>query len=317
MNARATWKGSLHVSLLALRVKAYTSTTTQQEKIHLHQLHRECQSRIRYQKICPLHGPLESDQIVMGYEHAPHDHVEIDLSELDRLRSQHELRAIRIATFVETGRITPLYYGERHYYLLPDGPAAQLSYSLLLQAMLARNAEAVAHVVLAKREQLVLLRPLHQKLLVMTCLKYAAQVRLPEVFAEQLEETPPVSKEELQLAESLITQRTCANFDLSDYKDAYAEKLIQLVDAKLQGRELPTAQEEQPGQILSLIEALQASVQQASPAVGSNGSVKKQAVKRRAVTRRAETKRTMPRKGLAQRKPRTATSRKRAHKKSA
>jgi non-homologous end joining protein Ku len=124
MNARATWKGSLHVSLLALRVKAYTSTTTQQEKIHLHQLHRDCQSRIRYQKVCPLHGPLESDQIVMSYQHTPHDHMEIDLSELDQLRSQHELRAIRIATFVDTGRITPLYYGERHYYLLPDGPAA-------------------------------------------------------------------------------------------------------------------------------------------------------------------------------------------------
>ena len=141
----------------------------------------------------------------------------------------------------------------------------------------------------------------------MTCLKYAAQVRLPEVFAEQLEETPPASQEELQLAESLVAQRTCADFKLSDYKDEYAEKLTQLVDAKLQDRELPTAQEEQPGQILSLIEALQASVQQASPAVGNNGSVKKQAV----------TRRTVPRKGLAQRKPRTATSRKRPRKKSA
>ena len=135
--------------------------------------------------------------------------MEIDLRELDQLRSEHELRAIRIATFLERGKITPLYYGERHYYLLPDGPAAQLAYSLLVQAMLARSAEAVAHVVLSKREQLVLLRPLDQKLLVMTCLKYAAQVRVPETFAAELGDAPPVAEEELQLAESLVAQRTC------------------------------------------------------------------------------------------------------------
>ncbi len=305
MNARATWKGSLHVSLLAVRVKAYTSSISQQQTIHLHQLHRDCQNRIRYQKVCPVHGPLESDQIVMGYEHAPHQHVEIDLSELDQLRSEHELRAIRIATFVDRGRITPLYYGEKHYYLLPDGPAAQLAYSLLVQAMLARNAEAVAHVVLSKREQLVLLRPLDQNLLVMTCLKYAEQVRVPETFAEALAGAPPVPEEELQLAESLVAQQTCLDFDLAHYKDQYAEKLAQLVDAKVQGRDLPAAQEDQPGQILSLIEALQASVEQVSPTAESNGSARKRAT---------------PRKRAGQRKPRAAKaapSRKRSRKKSA
>ena len=305
MNARATWKGSLHVSLLAVRVKAYASATPQQQTVHLHQLHRDCQNRIRYQKVCPVHGPLENDQIVMGYEHAPHQHVEIDLSELDHLRSEHELRAIRIATFVDRGRITPLYYGERHYYLLPDGPAAQLSYSLLVQAMLVRKAEAVAQVVLSKREQLVLLRPLNQKLLVMTCLKYAAQVRVPEAFAGELDATPPLAEQEIQLAESLVAQWTSPDFDLASYKDQYAEKLAQLVDAKVQGRELPAPQQDPPGQILSLIQALQASVQQASPAASSNGSVNRRATRR---------------KRSAQQKPRaakTATSRKRARKKSA
>ena len=300
MNARATWKGSLHVSLLAVRVKAYASSTTQQQTIRLHQLHRGCRQRIRYQKVCPVHGPLESDQIVMGYEHAPNQHVEIDLKALDQLRSEHELRAIRIATFVESGRITPLYFADKHYYLLPDGPTAKLAYALLVQAMLAHKSEAVAHVVLSKREQLVLLRPLNRKLLVMTCLKYAEQVRVPETFAGELAATS-VTDEELQLAKALVAQQTDSDFDLANYKDQYTEKLSQLVDAKLQGQELPTPTDDQPGQILSLIEALQASVEQASPA----GSTKKRATAR---------------KRSSQRKPRTvksAPSRKRSRAKSA
>ena len=89
-------------------------------------------------------------------------------------------------------KVPPLYYGEKHYYLLPDGPAAQLAYALLVQAMLSRKSEAMAQVVLSKREQLVLLRIVDRKLLVMTCLKYADQVRLPAAFSDELATMPPV-----------------------------------------------------------------------------------------------------------------------------
>ncbi len=127
MHLRTTWKGSLNVSLVSLRVKAYASSTPAQAAVHLHQLHAECQSRIRYQKVCSQHGTIPNDQIVMGYEHAPDQHVIIDLADLDRLRSPQQLRSVRIDTFVEEGLISPLYFTDKHYYLLPDGPAAQLA----------------------------------------------------------------------------------------------------------------------------------------------------------------------------------------------
>ena len=80
----------------------------------------------------------------MGYEHAPQQHVVIDLAELDLLRSQQQLRALRIDAFIEEGLVSPLYFTDKHYYLLPDGPTAQLPYALLVQAMLARGVQAVA-----------------------------------------------------------------------------------------------------------------------------------------------------------------------------
>ncbi len=164
----------------------------------------------------------------------------------------------------------------------------------------------MAQVILSKREQLVLLRPVNQRLLVMTCLKYAAQVRSPEAFAGQLGDPPSLAEEELKLAESLVAKRTCQDFDLARYKDEYAEKLAQLVDAKVQGRQLPAAKQDEPNPVFSLMQALRASVQQVSPPANGNGSAQKRLASQ--LTRNG------------QRKPRavkTAASRKRPRKKSA
>jgi non-homologous end joining protein Ku len=41
----------------------------------------------------------------------------------------------------------------------------------------------------------------------------------------QLGDPPSLAEEELKLADSLVAKRTCQDFDLARYKDAYAEKL--------------------------------------------------------------------------------------------
>ncbi len=296
MHVRTTWKGSLNVSLVSLRVKAYASAAPEQAAVHLHQLHASCQSRIRYHKVCPQHGPVPNDQIVMGYEHAPHQHVVIDLAELDRLRSQQQLRAIRIDTFVEAGVISPLYFTDKHYYLLPDGPTAQLPYALLVQAMGARRVQALAQGVLAKREQLVLLRVDQENLLLMTVLKYAGQVRSPAPFAEQLLTAPTPAAEERALAEALVDQRTCREFDLAGYQDEYAEKLLQLIEAKVNGQVLAAVKEHEPGQALCLMEALRESVAQSDRAVTGRkpaGRLQKKAARtRKAGSRRRPRKKS-------------------------
>ncbi len=296
MQLRTTWKGSLNVSLVSLRVKAYSTASSDKEAVHLHQLHGSCQSRIRYQKVCPQHGPVASDQIVMGYEHAPQQHVVIDLAELDLLRSQQQLRALRIDTFIEEGLISPLYFTDKHYYLLPDGPTAQLPYALLVQAMGARHVQAVARGVLAKREQLLLLRVDPANLLLMTVLKYADQVRSAAPLAEQLPEAPPADAEERALAEALVDQQTCRKFDLAAYQDEYTEKLLQLIESKVSGQALTAAQEHEPGQVLSLMEALRESVAQNDRTVTgrkSNGRLRKKvATTKKAGSRRRASKKS-------------------------
>ncbi len=296
MHVRTTWKGSLNVSLVSLRVKAYTTAASDKEAVHLHQLHGSCQSRIRYQKVCPQHGVVAGDQIVMGYEQAPQQHVVIDLAELDLLRSQQQLRALRIDTFIEQGLISPLYFTDKHYYLLPDGPTAHLPYKLLVQAMGARHVQAVARGVLAKREQLLLLRVNSENLLLMTVLKYADQVRSPAVFAEQLPAAASPAAEEQALAEASVDQQTRREFDLAAYQDEYTEKLLQLIEAKVNGQALTAVKEHEPGQVLSLMEALRESVAPSDPKAAGRkpgGRLRKKvATTRKAGSRRRSSKKS-------------------------
>jgi len=223
------------------------------------------------------------------------------LAELDLLRSQQQLRALRIDTFIEEGLISPLYFTDKHYYLLPDGPTAQLPYTLLVQAMDVRHVQAVARGVLAKREQLLLLRVNSENLLLMTVLKYADQVRSAAIFAEQLPAAASPAAEEQALAEALVDQQTCREFDLAAYQDEYTEKLLQLIEAKVNGRALTAATEHEPGQVLSLMEALRESVAQNDRPVAdrsangrnSNGRLRKKvATTKKAGSRRRSSKKS-------------------------
>ncbi len=269
MAARVTWKGSLNVSLVSLAVKAYTASAPENGQLRLNQLHEACHGPIKYEKTCPLHGPPSSDQIVMGYPYAPGQYVVVDPAELDQLRSDEQKRAIRIDAFVTPEEVGCIYHSDRHYYLLPDGAMARVPYALLHRAMRNKRVYAVAEVVLSKREQLVLIRP-WEELLLMTVLRYVSQVRLPSCLGEETERPPQIGEEELALAQALVERHTPGQFDLGQYQDQYTVKLKQLIEAKVNGHELVAAPESEPRQVLSLLDALKASVAEAGASPTAN-----------------------------------------------
>src|SRR5262249_3797153 len=66
---RPSWSGLLRLSLVALPVKAYPAVASKTVS-HFHLLHADCGQRLQYQKRCPKHGPIRSDEIVKGYPYA-------------------------------------------------------------------------------------------------------------------------------------------------------------------------------------------------------------------------------------------------------
>ncbi len=257
MAARSSWKGFLRLSLVSVPVKAFTSTATGGGSIHLNQIHNECHNRIKYQKVCPIHGELKADQIVSGYEFAKGQFVVIDPDELDKLRSESD-KAIQIDSFIEPDTLDPVYHTGRTYYLAPDGPVGEKPYLLLHEGMVEENKHAIARVVMHGKEQVVLLRPMG-RMIVMTMLNYESQIKAPGQFEEEVPDEK-VSPAELGLVKTLIEASTVEKLDFSKYKDTYTDKLKELIEAKVEGKEIvsPPASEEK--QVINLMEALKASV---------------------------------------------------------
>ena len=272
MAPRTSWKGFLKLSLVSVPVKAFTASNSTEE-IRLNQLHADCNSRVRYKKVCPEHGELKADEIVSGYEYSKDSYVVIDSDEISKLRTQSD-KAVHIEGFVTPDSIDPVYLAGKTYYLMPDGVAGNRPYALLVQGMQENEVVAVAQVVLSGREQLVQLRP-DDGLLVMSVLNYAKKVKSSAPFREELQEEAP-SKEEMTLTHTLIGASRIEEFDLERYKDTYVENLSKLIQLKIDGQEVVQAPDQEEPKIINLMEALKKSVAEVgtrkmAPSVGGSG----------------------------------------------
>ena len=259
MAPRPTWKGFLKLSLVSVPVKAFTANETSAE-IHLNQLHAACHNRIRYQKTCPEHGEVAAEDIVSGYEYAKGQYVVVDPEEVDKLRTASD-KAINIQGFVDEAAIEPRYHAGRTYFVLPDGAVGQKPYALVHKVMADRHVNALAKVVIASREQLVLLRPL-DGMLAMTILHHDAKVKKPAAFTDELV-AQTLAEEELALTRTLVDATLIRDLDYAKYRDDYVDKLGKLIQAKVEGQEVVQVPDREEPKILNLMDALKRSVAQA------------------------------------------------------
>ncbi|WP_161604361.1 non-homologous end joining protein Ku [Roseiconus nitratireducens] len=259
MAARSSWKGYLRVSLVSVPVKAYTATASGGGDIHLNQLHEDCHNRIRYQKVCPVHGPVPNDEIVSGYQFAKDQYVVIDPDDLKQLRPKGD-KAIDVDAFVSQDEIDATYYAGKSYYLVPDGPIAQKPYRLIRDALREENLLAIAEVIMSNREQLVVIRP-QEQLLTMNVLEYKSKIKQPSSFQDEVVDGE-VSGQELKLTKQLMEGLRREDWDLNDYQDAYTERLSELIEARIEGEELVSAPQADEPQVINLMDALKASLEQ-------------------------------------------------------
>ena len=267
MAARSSWKGFLKLSLVSVPVKAYTATASG-GAISLNQLHKGCNSRIQYKKSCAIHGEVKPEEIVSGYEYSKGQYVVIDPDEIEKMRTANE-KAIDVKAFIPPEVVDARYYAGKTWYLLPDGPVALKPYALLYKTMEDQDLLAFAQVVIGGKEQLILLRPINN-VLVGSYVSFASDVKPLTEFSDQSPKVE-VSPDELKLAKTLTDSMKIVDFDLAQYKDDYTEKLTQLIQAKVEGREVVTPPTEEAPQVINLMDALKKSLEQAKRQAGTGG----------------------------------------------
>jgi DNA end-binding protein Ku len=205
--------------------------------------------------LCPKDNvPVESKDMVKAYEFAKAQYVIVKDEDFDAVPVETS-KAIEVSGFVDASEIGPLLR-ERNYHLGPEELSLK-PFELFRQALMRTGKVAIARAVLWKKEQLVAISP-HDGGLVLTTLMYQDEVKPPP----EIPATQPVviSDAEVELALQLLKSMTM-EFDASKYRDRYRDGLMQLIQAKVEGKELPaiTRVESKPTQ--DLMAALKASLE--------------------------------------------------------
>ena len=252
--ARPSWRGQMTFGLVSVAVEAWNAFDKSRGDVHFHMLHKTCHRRIRYAKMCPVHGEVSNDEIVSGFEIKKGSYVEVDSKALDKLRPEND-RALHLEAFVAPESVDPLYLDGRMYYLGPADAGSSESYAVMTEAMVREDKVAVGQVVFSGKRQLVLVRPV-KGVLVMAMLRYAEEIRPPKKRP-----TPRNLTRQVRLAQTLIEQWSDGDFDLAQYHDDYRDQVKKLLEARKRGHEVEEPeQEETAPRSLNLMEALKRSV---------------------------------------------------------
>ena len=266
--AKTIWKGAISFGLVTIPVRVFTAT--EEKSFKFNQLHAKDQGRIKYKRTCATCGEeISWDEIVRGYEYEKDHYVMLTDEEVER--GVASTRTIDILKFVPADEIDAIYW-KNPYYLVPEQTGAK-AYALLRKALGDDGYVALAKVAFRDKEHLATLR-LRDNVFVLETMYWPDEIR-PADF-EELEVDADVRPQELKMARSLIENMT-DHFDPDEFHDEYREKLEQVVEAKIEGKEIAVVEETGTATVVDLMEALKASVEQSGGKAEKAGTKKKAA----------------------------------------
>lgn len=248
-------KGAISFGLVHIPVALYTAT--QDNDIHFNQLCKEDMSRVRYKKTCASCGnEVKSDGIIKGFEYDKDKYVIISDDEFEKIKTEKD-KTIQILHFADLNSIRPIYY-DKTYHSVPE-TGGEKAFELLRSAMQQENKVAIAKTVMGNSETLLCIIPTENGILIEKIF-YANEIKeIPKSFTK-----PELNEAELTMAKTLISSMD-KPFQPELYHDGYQERLKQLIQDKIQGKEIFAAKNEDSGNVIDLMEALQKSIAQTKP----------------------------------------------------
>src|SRR3954469_7335142 len=254
MAARPTWKGYLKISLVNIPIKVFPATDAG-ATLSFNQLHGECQTRIQQKRWCSkCEREVPNTDIVKGFEFEKGRYVIVNEDDIEKVRVE-STRVISLEKFTDDTAIAPIYLGRQHY-LAPHGPVARDAFAVIREGM--KGKAGIGKVALYGREYLVKVQPREQGLIMYT-LRHANEIRSMDAI-DELENMPArIKPEEVRLAQQVIGTFEGA-VDFASYRDEYQIGLREIIDAKIEGREVVAPQEEAPPKGVNLMDALRKSL---------------------------------------------------------
>lgn len=227
---RPIWSGTLSIGLISVPVKLYPMIYDKGFSFHF--LHKTDGQPLKYERVCTKDGKIVPwDEVVKGYEISKNEYLVFDKKELEAAKPESD-RRIRIDKFVDYFSIDPIYFSTS-YILTPD--KNDEAYSLLLTALQRKNKACTGRITLRTKEYPAIVHA-YQDALVLTTMRYAYDVANPHSL-EELTKLKTPEKSELEIAIKIINELS-GEFDITDYKDAYREKVKALIQKKMKGEKI-------------------------------------------------------------------------------
>lgn len=278
MAGRASWSGYLKLSLVACPVKLFSATSASAGKISFNFLHKDTLNRVQQRYHDPELGEIDRADLVKGYQFEKDKYVVVTPEEMDAVEVESS-KTIDIEGFVAAGDIDPIYL-DTPYYMVPDGPIAEETYAVILEAMKRAKVVALAKIVMSGRERRVAVHPLDGGFKV-TTLRTAKEVKLPSTVFEKLHSK--VTNDMLGMANQIISKKEM-KFDPEEFEDRYETALMALVQSKISGGKPVISKAPERGNVVNLMDALRRSIEEerrpAAPSLGKGKAAKSEPQKK-------------------------------------
>src|ERR1700741_5532003 len=128
--SRPLWTGQLRLRLVPVQLYPAVKSGA---RLAFHQVHGPSGKRIRYEKVVPGIGPVDTDEILKGYEVSKGHYVLLEDEEIENVRVESR-QTCELVQFVDHCEIDPIYF-EKPYYLAPADDLAEQPYRVIRAAL--------------------------------------------------------------------------------------------------------------------------------------------------------------------------------------
>jgi DNA end-binding protein Ku len=271
MPQRSYWKGYLKLSLVTCPVQMMPATS-EGGRIRFRTLNAKTLHPVTSRWVDEGTGkPVDPADQVKGYPRGEGDYVQLTEEELDSV-ALDSTRTIDIGTFVDEGSI-PWIWQDRAHYLMPSDPVGEEAFAVIRAAMAATRKVGISRLVMGGRERAVMLVPRGAGIILWT-LRFGDEVRAAEgLYPDAVKADAKL----VSMVEKLLTDRV-QDWSPDLVEDPVEARLDQMIAAKAKAAKPAKTPKEQapakPGNVISLMDALRASMERKPAGGGGKGKPK-------------------------------------------
>jgi DNA end-binding protein Ku len=261
------WKGYISFGLISMPIRLFAAARS--EHTHLHEIHRECGTRIHHPLYCPYDERMVTrEEVGMGYEVEKDKYVLIEPAELKKTLPPSS-KVMDILQFVKLDEVDPIYF-DSSYFAVPD-EAGKRAYELLFRTMEEMGYAAIAKITLHQRERIAIIRP-YQHGLTLHTFYYANEIHVAKEYGKA--SVKDLKKQEIALGEQ-FAKTLVKPFRPEEFRDRHDEQVKKLIEQKRKGGATPNLEKaKQMAPVIDLMSALKKSIANVPPVSGGSKSKK-------------------------------------------